>query len=244
MNTKKITTISFLITLLLSFISCNTNDDIIEDDVKGKVTVIKMTDLRKSNIKRNSNSHLDYSENKDPYHIQYKNIILDNVYLTTEEANKLRAAASLDTITLTLTGYTEYTRRITSRPEKYARSYSPKDPAVIRCGIQPGTYMTRDVWFIKEYKLPYSLAVVLPESGNNYSDHLHIGWMPAGEDEDTENGVLGKPGYSWSLTSDYTLSLKTGAYLSTYTTTGQELFYTYPFKTSDLVWQVKLLVVN
>ena len=203
-----------------------------------------MTDSRKSNIKRNPNSHSDYSENKDPYHIQYKNIILDNVYLTTEEANKLRAAASLDTITLTLTGYTNYARRLTSKPEWYKHSYSSDNPAVIRCGIQPGIYMTKDVWVIKEYKLNYSLAIILPESGNNYSDYLHMGWKPAGKDEDTEIGVIDKPGYSWDLSSDYVLTLKTGAWLSKYTTTGQEVFFTFPFKTSDLVWQVKLLIVN
>lgn len=197
-----------------------------------------MTDLRKSNIKRNSNSHLDYSENKDPYHIQYKNIILDNVYLTTEEANKLRSANGIDTLSLTVNEYSELEQRETGRKTWYARAYSSDDSLIYNCGIQPGIYMTKDVWFKLTYKLPTNMAIVL-NGPSDYPDYTHMGWKPNKEFEGIEN----KPGYRSALTDDI-LTLRTAGYVLKYTVTGQELSYTYPFKESNLQWNIKVLIYN
>lgn len=238
MNTKKtLTTISLLITILLSFISCNTNDDIIQDDIKGKVIVTKMTDLRRSNMKRNLNSYSDYSGNKEPYHIQYKDITLDNVYLTTEEANKLRAANGIDTLSLTINGYSKWEQRDTGRESWYARAYASDNPLIYNCGIQPGIYMTKDVWFTLVYNLPTSMAIVI-EAPSDYPDYTHMGCKPkVGFD-----GIESTPGYRASLSGNI-LTLKTGGFILKYTATGQEVNYTYPFKESNLQWNIMVVML-
>ena len=218
---------------ILSLQGCSDSKDQLSEFKSDKVVITPAYNVktRASKIQ----SPIPLVDNEKTYNIQYKDINIQNVPLRDPDVSRLQAASSISSpILVSVNGYSKWTVRTEGHKggDWYKMSFSSKDENVKRCGISPGIYIVRDVWFWQTYTLPTPLAIVF--NNNDYPDYSKMGRNP-------DN--LSAPGFKWSL-SGTEVTLKTAGVLIKYNLSGAEIFYTYPVKAEDLEWNFYYIKVG
>lgn len=207
----------------ISLLSCSNDDSFSNvEDTFASVIVEPMPATRAS------------TANTDLYHVEYKDIILDNVRLSKSEVALLKSAQSIDTVSVDVYGYSGYTPWNTGRPQPHRLGFSSNNSIAQQCGIAAGIYFVKDVYLEQTYTLPTSMVVILDNNSAYPSNTTTIGFNP--DNVNTQ-------GFKASL-SGSTVTLQTAAYLIESTAAGQQTYRTYPVNTSNLVWKLKYLRIN
>ena len=216
---------------LVFFASCS-------DDIETNITQVKNDNVyvekTTSRVKTRTTTSTNGGE-KDLYTIRYKDMVLDNIPLRTEDVSILKSAKSMSApIPVSVKGYSRWTVRTTGTNGGawYTLAISSDNEAAKICGIAPGLYVARDVWLWQTYTLPISMAVVF--TNNEYADYTKMGWNPE---------TLNTPGFEWALSKNV-VTMKTAARLLKYTTDGAEIFKTYPVSERNIEWNFYYMTVE
>ncbi len=221
----------FTFALLMPITSCQEDIENENQNIATEKIIVEKMKVEGVQSKASSNESIGL---EDFYSIKYRNNFFENVPLTKEKVEALRAAYSVsDPIPVSLHGYSQWTVRTEGNNggDWYALYISTGNTVAPACGIAPGTYIVRDVWLWQTYTFSTPMVVVIPGS---YSSYAKMGWNP-----DTMSG----PGYKHSL-SGTELTLKTAATLFRYTVAGQEVYKTYPVNGDSIEWNFDYITIN
>ena len=212
-----------MVIIAIFYISCSNNDSSICLEEKTSSIIVEPMAITRS-----------CTSDIGLYRVKYKDIVLDNVKLSQADINRLRAAQSIDVLSVDAYGYSGFENWNSGRSQPYRRSFSSNDTVARLCGIASGMYFVRDVYLQQTYTFPTPMVIVLDNNSEYPSNTTNIGWNP---------DSLSIRGFKASL-SGSTVKMQTAAYKLEHTTAGQQVYKTYPVNCSNVVCKLKYIQLN